>query len=89
MRMPEYDWRIRDVEDNGEFLSWATVDYIVDGEVVESQTFCGTSEEPPGHTGAELARSAAVAWWETATYTAEERLGPYGLEYQRERRGEP
>ena len=79
-----YDWRIRDVEDNGEFLSWATVDYIVDGQVVKSETFCGTNEEPPGYTGYELAISAARSWWETQEYSMEERLGPFGLEYQRE-----
>ena len=82
--MAKYDWRIRDVEDNGEFLSWATVDYIVDGKVIESETFCGTSEEPLGHTGYELAQSAAQSWWETQEYTIEERLGPFGLEWQRE-----
>ena len=79
-----YNWKIRDVEDNGEFLSWATVDYIVDGRVVESETFCGTSEQPPGYTGYELALSSASAWLETKTYSLEERLGPYGLEWQRE-----
>ena len=79
-----YDYVIRDVEDNGEFLSWATVDYLEDGKVVESETFCGTSEEPPGYTGEQLARSAAAAWLEVASYTVEERLGPYGIEWQRE-----
>jgi len=83
-----HDWRIRDVEDNGEFLSWATVDYIVDGKVIESETFCGTSEEPPGYTGYELAVSSAQSWWETQEYTAEERLGPFGLEWAREAREE-
>jgi hypothetical protein len=79
-----YDYVIRDVEDNGEFLSWATVDYLEDGKVVQSERFCGTTEEPPGYTGLQLARSAAAAWLEVATYTVEERLGPYGLEWQRE-----
>jgi len=79
-----YDYVIRDVSDNGEFLSWATVDYLEDGKVVASETFCGTSEEPPGYTGEQLALSAAAAWQETVTYTIEERLGPYGIEWERE-----
>jgi len=79
-----YDYVIRDIADNGEFLSWATVDYLEDGKVVESETFCGTGEEPPGYTGEQLARSAASAWLETRIYTIEERLGPYGIEWQRE-----
>jgi hypothetical protein len=69
-----YDYVIRDVEDNGEFLSWATVDYLEDGKVVATETFCGSGEEPPGYTGEQL----------VSMYTIEERLGPFGLEWQRE-----
>lgn len=69
-----YDTVIRDVGDNGEFLSWATVDYLVDGQVTESETFVGTSEEPPGYTGLMLAESSAAAWLDAMTYTLEERL---------------
>lgn len=79
-----YDYRLVDVGDNGEFLSWATVEYLEDGEVVDTQRFVGTSEEPPGYTGEQLAVSNAEAWLETMTYTLEERLGPYGLEWERE-----
>jgi hypothetical protein len=75
-----YDYVIRDIADNGEFLSWATVDYLED----ESETFCGTSEDPPGYTGEQLALSSAAVWLETRIYTIEERLGPYGLEWERE-----
>ena len=84
-RDAKYDYVIRDVRDNGEFLSWATVDYLVNGEVTETETFTGSTEEPPGYTGLDLARSAAEAWLDAQTYTLEERLGPYGLEWQRER----
>jgi hypothetical protein len=79
-----FDWEIVDVGDNGEFISWATVIYKVDGVEINRETFHGTSEEPPGHSGYELALSDARAWWETREYTIEERLGPFGLEWQRE-----
>lgn len=79
-----YDWYIEKVEDNGEFLSWATLVYLMNGQVIGRERFEGTSEEPPGYTGEQLARSHALAWHETVTYTIEERLGPYGIEWQRE-----
>jgi len=79
-----YDWQIVDVGDNGEFISWATLLKFQDGVNIGSERFYGTSEEPPGHSGEELARSHALAWHETMTYTIEERLGPGGIEWQRE-----
>jgi hypothetical protein len=82
--MPSFDWELVDVGDNGEFLSWATVVYMKDGVATHEEEFHGTSEFPPGHTGEELARSAATAWFETMTTTIEERLGPFGIEWQRE-----
>ena len=83
-----HDWYIKDIGDNGEFLSWATLVYVVDGVELTPEVFHGSSEEPPGYTGEELARSAGQSWWETQEYTVEERLGPFGLEYQREAREE-
>jgi len=79
-----YDYRLTDVGDNEEFLSWATVEYLEDGVVVDTEEFFGTSEEPPGYSGEQLARSSAEAWLETKLYSLEERLGPYGMEWQRE-----
>jgi hypothetical protein len=82
--MPEYDWQITDVGDNGEFLTWATLVYIEDGEVIGTKKFYGTSEEPPGTSGEDLARYCGQVWYECQTTTIEERLGPFGLEWQRE-----
>lgn len=81
-----FDWEIVDIGDNGEFISWATVIYKKDGAQIGTKVFYGTSEEPPGHSGEDLARSDAHAWWETMTYTIEERLGPFGIEWEREQK---
>ena len=81
-----YDYKIIDVGDNQEFISWATVVYLKNGEEIERERFVGTSEEPPGHSGFELAQSNAAAWHESMTYMLEERLGPFGLEWEREQR---
>ena len=83
-RSEKYDWEIVDIHDNGEFLSWATLVMYKDGVLHGTQIFTGTSEEPPGYSGEELARSCAIAWHEVMTTTIEERLGQYGLEFQRE-----
>ncbi len=82
--MAEFSFQLRDQGENGEFLSWATVDYLEDGVVVGSEDFLGSMEFAPGYTGDQLAASAGHSWVEAMTYTLEERLGPYGLEYQRE-----
>jgi hypothetical protein len=79
----EYEYRVYDVGDNGEFCNWATIDYLVNGKVVETERFLGSWEEP-GATGEEQALSSGAAWHEAQTYTFEERLGPYGIEWQRE-----
>lgn len=79
-----YDYRIENVWDNGEFLSGATVVYLENGKETEREEFVGTTEEPPGHTGLQLAQSAAASWYESMTTTLEERLGPFGLEWERE-----
>lgn len=79
-----YSYEIKEIGDNGEFLSWATLVYLVDGAVTGTERFVGTSEEPPGWTGVQLARSAGDSWVEAQTYTIEERLGQYGVEWERE-----
>lgn len=70
--------------DNGEFLTWATVELTVDGEVVGREEFTGSSEFP-GEDALQQAHSFGSVFVETETTTMEERLGPFGLEWQRER----
>jgi hypothetical protein len=82
--MPTYDFNIRDIGGNGEFISWATIDLLVDGKVTETETFTGNHEEAPGYSGQELAASYGIAWVESNMFTLEERLGPFGLEWERE-----
>lgn len=82
--MATYDFRIENIWDNGEFLSGATVVYLEDGREIDREEFVGSMEDAPGYTGTQLATSAAGAWLETQTYTIEERLGPFGIEWQRE-----
>jgi hypothetical protein len=79
-----FSYRIVDVWDNGEFLTGATLECLQDGEVVLREKFHGTSEFPPGWSALELARSAGAAWYESSTTTLEERLGPFGIEWERE-----
>lgn len=82
--MATFDWKIVDVWDNGEFLSGATAIFFVDGVESFREEHVGTTEEPPGHTGVELARSSAIAWQEAQETTLEERLMPFGPEWERE-----
>lgn len=42
-----FDFVVRDVFDNGEFMTGATVDLIVRGRVVETRAFTASSEEAP------------------------------------------
>lgn len=90
-----FSFQVRDEWDNGEFLTGATVDLIQDGEVVGTETFTASSEDAPGeafsaygngrdnHAGT-LARSFAWGWLESQETTPEERLAPFGLEWERE-----
>ena len=71
--MTKYDWRLEDVWDNGEFLTGATVVYLVDGEESHRETFVGTTEDPPGYTALDLAASAANAWYDHMTSGGYER----------------
>jgi hypothetical protein len=80
----EYDFRIHDVNDNGEFITTAWVDLLVKGELVECRSFCCSTEFGPSPTAAECAASYALAWVEAQTYSFEDRLGPYGIEWERE-----
>lgn len=82
--MPTYNWEIRDISDNGEFLTFATIDLLEDGAVVESHDFIGSSEFPGDCDAQMQAESFGFAWYETMTLTIEERLGEFGLEWQRE-----
>lgn len=87
-----YDFLIRDEWDNGEFMTGATVDLIVKGQVVHTEVFTASSEDAYGeafsaygngrdnHAGTQ-ARSYAWAWIETQTTTWEERDA---AEWQRE-----
>jgi hypothetical protein len=83
----EYDFSVYDVADNGEFLTFATVDllHVLNGRAVTLDTlrFSGSSEFP-GEDAATQAVSYALAWVEGQTFTLEERLGQYGLEWERE-----
>lgn len=83
--MATFGWEIRDEWDNGEFMSGCTVDLIEDGRVVESKKFV-VSEEFADNDGSARVQAAsyAEAWRESREYTIEERLGPFGLEWERE-----
>lgn len=80
---PRFDYRIYDAGDNGEFLNWCKLDLIENGKVVATHSFSGTTEEPCP-SAVEQAHSFGVAWIESCEYTLEERLGPYGIEWERE-----
>ena len=82
--MPKYDFRIEDATDNGEFLTSATLVMLADGEEVGRETFHASSEFPNDGPATVIAASAGHAWIESMEYTLEERLGPYGLEWERE-----
>jgi hypothetical protein len=80
-----YDWRIRDIFDSEEFITGATLDLLHDGQVVETHEFVGSSEFADNDGPAWVqATSFAAAWVESKEFTLEERLGPYGIEWERE-----
>lgn len=81
---PTYDFRVYDVYDNGEFLTFATVDLIESGRVVATETFVASDEFGPSETATRMATSYAVAWLESQEHTLEQRLGPFGIEWERE-----
>ncbi len=88
-----FEWAIRDAGDNGEFITWATVDLFEKGTLVGSEKFFGSSEEP-GPDATTQALSFARSWQEAEERRAEAaRLGvhplelafaPYGPEWQHE-----
>lgn len=89
------DYRVYDEWDNGEFLTGATVDLIQDGTVVHTEKFTASSEDAPSPSfsaygngrdnhATTLALSYANSWVESMTSTLEERLAPFGPEWQRE-----
>lgn len=75
-----YDFRVVDRGDNGEFLTWATLDLLEDDVVVSREGYEGTSEFP-GEDAVTQAVSAGHAWVEAMSYTLEERLS---REFERE-----
>lgn len=75
-----YDYRVASLGDNGEFLTWATLELLEDGVAVSVEVYNGTSEFP-GEDAVTQAVSAGAAWVEAMSYTLEERLS---REYERE-----
>lgn len=94
-----YDFRVYDETDNGEFMTGAKVDLIERGIVIHTETFTASSEDPYGpafsaygngrdnHAGT-LARSYAWAWVDSVSIPLEERLAPFGPEWEREQTAE-
>lgn len=82
-----YDFRVVDQWNNGEFLTGARVEYLDNGEVVDSEDFYGSSEFP-GEDAVTQAVSSGQAWVECRSMSLEERLAPFGPEWERERREE-
>src|SRR5262245_57148330 len=83
----EYDYRVYDIWDDGEFITHARVDLLVKGQVVETREFWGSTEDQyaaADGTGARQAISYAQAWVECMTIPLEERLAPFGLRWQQE-----
>lgn len=80
-----YDWRITDhgMSDEG-LVSFAELELLIDGEVVQNEHFSVSHEFGSCATAREAAASFAVAWHEACTTTLEERLGAFGLEWERE-----
>jgi hypothetical protein len=78
------EYRVYDLGDNGEFLTFAELVRFEDQIEVSRETFVGNSEEAPGHSALELARSDGRAWEESAI-PLEIRFAPYGPEWARER----
>lgn len=79
-----YDFRIYNVWDNGEFFTGATIDLIERGRVVHTETFTASSEFENDGTAAAQASSYGSSYVESMEYSLEERIGPLGLEWERE-----
>lgn len=83
-----YSFIVYDVVDNGEFLTFAKLDllHVQDGAAVtlETVSFSGSTEFMDDTDAVRKAVSYGTAWVEAQTYTLEERIGPYGLEWERE-----
>lgn len=77
------DYRIVERGDNGEFLTWARLALVVEDEVVDIVEFRGSSEFP-GEDAVRQAVSYGEAFVETVETPIEERLGPWGVEWERE-----
>jgi hypothetical protein len=80
-----YDYRIEVEESEDGEAQYAKVAYLEDGKVVGSESFVSTFEDV--HSARDMALSSAGAWLETVTYSFEERLGPFGIEWEREQEG--
>lgn len=88
----EIDYRVRDEWDNGEFMTGATVDLLIGGRVIHTETFTASSEDAPSESfsaygngrdnhATTLALSYANAWVEAEERRAEaDRLGVHPLE---------
>lgn len=83
MNMATADYHVIDHGDNGEFLTWATLALIYEGEWVDTVEFTGSSEFP-GDDALAQAISYGVAFVEAHIFSIEERLGCYGIECERE-----
>lgn len=91
-----YDFRLRDEGDNGEFLTFATVDLIERGRVVHTERFTCSSEDAYGpvfsaygngrdNHATTQALSYAWAWVESKQAGGiEGALAPFGPEWERE-----
>lgn len=84
MSEPTADYKVYDQWDNGEFNTGCKLDLILNGEVVATESFFGSTEFEGGEVATRQAISYAQAWVESQVYTLEERLGPFGLEWERE-----
>ena len=69
MARTKYEFRSEDVEDNGEFLTSATLVMLADDEEVGRETFHASSEFPNDGPAHVLAASAGWAWVESMEYT--------------------
>lgn len=78
------DYRIENVSDNGEFLTFATLVLLEDGVEIRREDHIGNSEFPPGDSATRLASSSGEVWVESSI-PMEVRLAPWGLEWERER----
>lgn len=88
--MTDFDFRLYDEWDNGEFMTGVTLDLIADGKVVATEMFTASSEEPglpsaygTGSSTAAVtqALSHAHAWIESEERREEaDRLGVHPLE---------